>query len=178
MIRRPRRSLPAGLSAVALLAACVLVTTSAIQMIVGQPPILSYDAVADALNRTRWDSPGAAIAGGVASALGLVLLLAAVLPGSATVVPLDDDGDGLDAGASRRRLRTTLSAAAAGVDGVSRARLAVRRHRVTAKVRTDRASGEGLADAVYAALERRIAEISLAARPALRVRVRSTRSQK
>ncbi|MFD4248922.1 DUF6286 domain-containing protein [Amycolatopsis thermoflava] len=178
MIRRPRRSLPASLSAVALLAASALVATSAIQMLAGRQPLISYDAVAETLHTTRWDSWGALLAGAVAAALGLVLLLAAVLPGSATVIPLDDDGNGLDAGASRRGLRTTLSAAAAGVDGVSRARLAVRRHRVTANVRTDRASAEGLADAVYTALERRIAEISLAAPPALRVRVRSTRSQK
>jgi hypothetical protein len=178
VIRRPRRSLPATLTAVALLAASALVATSAIQMIAGRRPILSYEAVAETLNRTRWDGWGAVVAGGVAAALGLVLLLAAVLPGSATVVPLDDDGNGLDAGASRRGLRTTLRGVVAEVDGVSSATLAVRRHRVTAKVHTDRASGEGLADAVYAALERRIEEIALAARPALRVRVLSTRSRK
>ncbi|PRX50035.1 hypothetical protein B0I33_102151 [Prauserella shujinwangii] len=177
MIRRPRRSLPAILSALALLAAAVLVATSAIQMLAGQRPFISYDAVAETLNRARWDDWGVAVAGGVAAALGLVLLLSAALPGSATVVPLDDDRDGLDSGASRRGLRTTLRAAAAEVDGVRSARLAVRRDVVTATVRTDRVRGEGLRDAVHAALERRLEEISLAARPALQVRVRSTRSR-
>ncbi|WP_116112383.1 DUF6286 domain-containing protein [Amycolatopsis ruanii] len=177
MIRRPRRSVPATLTALVLLAASVLVATCAIQMLTGHQPFLSYDAVAGTLNRTRWDSVGAAGAGGVLAAFGLVLLLAAVLPGAATVVPLEDDGSGLDSGASRRGLRTTLRAAVEAVDGVRGAKLAVRRRVVTAKVRTDRASGEGLADAVRAALERRIEDISPATRPALRVRVLSTRSQ-
>jgi hypothetical protein len=176
VIRRPRRSIPACLTALAVLTACVLVATCAIQMLAGQPPLISYAALAQALHQAHWIDRTLALAGSVAALLGLILLLAAILPGQATILPLRDSQAGMDSGASRRSLRRTLRAAADSVDGVSATTLKLRRRKVTATVRTHRATTEGLADAVRTALERRLDQIEPAVRPALRVKATTTRS--
>ncbi|MEC3982533.1 DUF6286 domain-containing protein [Amycolatopsis sp. H20-H5] len=174
MKRRPRRSTPATLTAVVLLAACALVAVVAIQMIVGETPWVSYRAVADALHNAHWNDLVPAIAGGVAALLGLILLLAAILPGKLTVLPLDGD---LDSGASRRSYRSTLRTAASTVDGVSGAKLTVKRRKVTTKVSTGRTNTEGLAEAVRAALEHRLDQVSPALRPKLKIKVQAARGE-
>ncbi|RZQ64609.1 DUF6286 domain-containing protein [Amycolatopsis suaedae] len=171
MKRRPRRRVPSTLTALALLAACVVVAAVAIQLILGQPQWIDYDRVATTLHGLRWNDPLTAVAGGLLALLGLVLLLAAVLPGRLIVIPLDGDPD---SGASRRGYRNTLRAAAA-VDGVSALKLRVRRRRIKAVVRTNRGTTAGLDEAVRAGLERRLDQIRPSTRPALTVNVRSTR---
>ena len=180
MRRLPRRTIPAAVTAVVLLGVCVLTAISAIQLLAGQRPLVSYAALADLAHTTRWDSLAVAVAAGVVMLLGLILLTAAILPGRPTVIPLQaaDTGTGtvLDTGASRRSLRSTLHAAANAVDGVTATRLTLRRRTVTAAVRTHRTTPEGLAEAVRAAISRRLDQISPATRPDVRVRVIATRS--
>ncbi|MFJ7213491.1 DUF6286 domain-containing protein [Amycolatopsis sp. NPDC098790] len=172
MKRRPRRSVPALLTALVLLAGCVLVTVVTVQLILGERPWISYDAVAATLHDLHWTDLLPAVAGGVLALLGLVLLLAAVLPGAATVLPLD----GLfDSGAARGGYRSTLRAAAAGVDGVSAARVKLRTRRVKVRVETSRTQPDGLTDAVRAAVTDRLDRIGPATRPAVAVRVRAPR---
>ncbi|SFW70890.1 DUF6286 domain-containing protein [Amycolatopsis australiensis] len=132
MKRRPRRSAPAAVVA--------------IQLILGERPWISYDAVATTLHGQHWSDLLPAIAGGVTAALGLVLLLAAILPGAPTVLPLNGP---FDAGAARGSYRSTLRAAAARVDG--------------------------LADAVRAAVDDHLDRIAPATRPAVTVRIRAPR---
>lgn len=172
MKRRPRRAVPAALTALVLLATCVFIAGLAIQLITGTRPWVSYDAVATALNRTHWDDLGLALAGGGVALIGLVMLLAAILPGKATVLPVAGD---FDTGVSRRSLYHTLHDAAATVDGVGRAKLKLRRRKIAARVHTERTMTEGLTDAVHAALEQRISQINLAARPAVKVTLRSSK---
>ncbi|WP_410631216.1 DUF6286 domain-containing protein [Amycolatopsis sp. cmx-4-83] len=172
MKRRPRRSVPALLSALVLLGACVVITVVAVQMLLGERPWLSYDAVAGTLHDLRWTDVLPAVAGGVLALLGLVLVLAAVVPGAATVLPLN----GLfDAGAARGGYRSTLRAAAAGVDGVARARVKLGKRRAKIRVDTTRSRPEGLADAVHAAVTQRLEQIGPAGRPTVTVRVRAPR---
>ncbi|MGW4057607.1 DUF6286 domain-containing protein [Amycolatopsis sp. NPDC004747] len=173
MKRRPRRSTPAVLTALVLLAACVLAAVVAIQLILGQRPWISYDSVAGWLHAQRWNGLVPAIAGGVVVLLGLVLVLAAVFPGKLTVLPLQGEPE---SGASRRSYRSTLRTAAAGVDGVSGAKLTLRRRKVIARVRTGRTRTDGLAEAVHAAISRRLAQIAPATEPAVKVKVKATRS--
>lgn len=178
MMRRPRRSVPATVTALALLSVCVLTATSVIQLLAGTRPLISYAAIADLAHTTRWDSIGVATAAVVVTLTGLVLLVTAILPGRPTVIPLlaADTGAAIDAGASRRSLRSTLRAAANAVDGVTSATLTLRRRTVTAVVRTHRTTPEGLTEAVRAAIEHRLDQISPATRPAVRVRVVAPRS--
>jgi hypothetical protein len=181
--RRPRRGIPAALTGLLLLAASVLTAIDAIQILAGAPhPMLSYARFASALHRLHWNSLAPAIAGGGLALLGVILLLAALVPGRRMVLALgssppapDLDGGALPiAGLSRRGLRNMLRATAASVDGVTSAKLSVRRKVIAATVRTP-GSAEELSGRVRAALEQRLDQISPATRPALRVRA-STRT--
>jgi hypothetical protein len=162
----------------ALLGVCVLTAISVIQLLAGSRPLISYAAIAELANTTRWDSLGVAVAAGLVMLVGLILLVTAILPGRPTVIPLmaTDTDAAIDAGASRRSLRSTLRAAANAVDGVTAATLTLRRRMVTAVVRTHRTTPEGLTEAVRAAIEHRLDQISPATRPAVRVRVVAPRS--
>ncbi|WP_439664231.1 DUF6286 domain-containing protein [Lentzea sp. HUAS TT2] len=170
MTRRSRRALPATLTALVLLSASVLVAVCAIQLAVGEAPLLSYDSLAGLLNDTTWSAQGVAVAGGVATAIGLVLFLAAVVPGRARTAALDEH-----TAVSVRGLRNALRSAAV-VDGVESAAVKVRRRRVRAVVRTRRSVVDGLGDAVRAALEHRVGEFALARPPQVVVRVKALRS--
>ncbi|WP_410567564.1 DUF6286 domain-containing protein [Amycolatopsis sp. cmx-4-61] len=172
MKRRPRRSVPALLTALVLLAACVLVCVSAVQLILGERPWISYETVAATLHNLRWTDVQPALAGGFLAVAGLVLLLAAVMPGAATVLPVDGP---FHSGVARGSYRSALRAAVAGVDGVSGARVKLRSRRVKVRVTTTRTRPDGLADAVRAAVTDRLDRIGPATRPAVAVRVRAPR---
>jgi hypothetical protein len=178
MMRRPRRTVPATVTALVLLSVCVLTAISVIQILADQRPLISYAAIADLAHTTHWNSLAVLTASGLVMLIGLILLLTAILPGRPTVFPLraTDTGAPIDAGASRRSMRSTLRAAANAVDGVTTTTLKLRRGTVTAVVRTHRTTPEGLAEAVRAAIDHRLDQISPAARPAVRVRVVAPRS--
>ncbi|OLR91836.1 DUF6286 domain-containing protein [Actinokineospora bangkokensis] len=173
MKRHPRRSAPAALTALVVLAACVLVAVVAIQMLLGQAPWVRYETVAGALHGTRWTDLAPAIAGGAFAVVGLVLVLAAVLPGKPVVLPLQGTPD---SGASRHSYRSTLRIAAERVDGVAKAKVSLSRKRVTVRVRTHRISTEGMADAVRTAVEHRLDQIDPAVRPTVAVTAHAERS--
>jgi hypothetical protein len=175
--RRPRRCTPAVLTALVLLAVCALVAVGAIQMIIGEPGWVDYRSVASTLHGMHWNDLGTALAGGVLALAGLLMLLAAILPGAATVLPLSGDPTGMDSGATRRSLRSTLRAAASTVDGVNAAKLRLGRRKVAAVVRTNRTNTAGLDDAVRAAIEHRLDQINPANRPIPTVKVHATRDK-
>ncbi|WP_116100787.1 DUF6286 domain-containing protein [Amycolatopsis thermalba] len=175
MIRRSRRSLAATLVALAGLIACALVATSAVQLLLGERPVLDYDAVAAGLDATRWEALPVAIGGGVLAAVGLVVLLAAVLPGRALVLPLSGGGSApVKAGASRRSITGSLRSAAESADGVEAAKVRLRWRSVTAKVRGSRLAADDVATQVRRAMEDQLDRIAPARRPRVKVRVRST----
>jgi hypothetical protein len=159
-----------------LLAACALVAVVAIQMLIGKSPLVDYRSVATTLHGMHWNDSGAALAGGVLALAGLLMLLAAILPGAPTVLPLSGDPIGMDSGATRRSLCSTLRAAASTVDGVNAAKLRLGSRKVAAVVRTNRTNTTGLDDAVRAAVEHRLDQIDLANRPTLTVKVQATRN--
>ncbi|MFD5061866.1 DUF6286 domain-containing protein [Streptomyces sp. NPDC058394] len=170
---RPRRTIPATLTALVLLAACVLIAIVAIQLIIGQSPLISYRSVTDTLHSTHWSDTTTLIAGATFALLGLLLLLAALLPGKPTVLPLAGD---MDSGITRRSLRHALQNTAANVDGVSRAKLKLGRRTIVARIRTDRTNTAGLTDAVRAALDQRLDQVTPLTRPAMKIRLRATRN--
>lgn len=173
MKRRPRRSTPAVLVAVVLLAACVLTAVVAIQVILGQTPWISWSGVAGRLHATHWTDLAPLLAGAAAGLIGLALLAAAILPGKLVVLPMRGE---TDSGASRHSYRATLRTAASDVDGVAAVTLKVKRRKVIARVRTARTNTGGLPEAVHAAIGRRLAQIAPAPTPTVKVRVKSTRS--
>ncbi|HEX4247706.1 MAG TPA: DUF6286 domain-containing protein [Pseudonocardia sp.] len=173
MIRRHRRVLPASLVALAGLAIAGLTATSCVQLLLHRPPVLPFAAVARLGASLTWAHPLVMAAGAVLAGLGVVLLAAAALPGSPTVLPLQPGRD-IDTGATRASLVHTLCGTAADVDGVDRARLRIGR-KIRATVRTPLRDAADLAGQVEAALDRRLDDIALAHRPPVRVRVHTTK---
>lgn len=161
MIRRPRRTVLAVLIALLLLVACLAVIVSLIQRLTGSREFFSYHSAARELHALSWDNPLVAAAALIAVAIGVLLLLAAVLPGRATVLPLRHAGpaDRIAAGVHRKDLCAVLGAAANSVAGVHSARVRIRRHTVTVTARTDLHDSQGLADRVCDAVGNRVQEI-------------------
>ena len=56
MIRRPRRTVPATIVALVLLAVCVLTATAVIQSLLGQTPLVSLDQLLAVSSGQRWNS--------------------------------------------------------------------------------------------------------------------------
>lgn len=177
MIRRPRRSAPATIVALVLLALCALTVVCVVQGLLGQTPLISLDQLLALGSGQRWNSAVVIAVAIVAAVLGLVLLLAAIRPGKPTVLPLarltDADGaPGADAGVRRHTLVKDLTVTAEAVTGVAKATVTARRSRVTAQVTTDAADPTSVPGQVRERLETRLADIGPAPRPRVRVRAR------
>lgn len=177
MIRRPRRSTPATIVAVLLLALCVLVVVAVAQSLLGQTPILTLDQLLAVTSGQRWNSGGTVAVAVLLAVLGLVLVIAALRPGKPTVVPLTrmdypDGRSGADAGVRRRSLATDLATTAGSVAGVTAADVSARRSRITARVRVAAADPAAVPGQVRERLEARVAAIGPAPRPKVRVRAR------
>lgn len=173
LVRRPARSVPAALLGVLLLVAGLLgVWLLGSLLLDGGWPASAEGALADVGGR-RLDSTPVLVAAGVLAALGLVLLLAALIPGrpsrrlvlrgevpGATAVPHRDLGRRVT-----RRVET--------VDGVHSARAALTGRRLDVVARTVVDDSESVLDGARAAAERAVAEL----RPEtpLRTRVRIQR---
>lgn len=172
MIRRSRRSLPATCVALVGLAVCALVATSAIQILLHKAPVLDYQRAANWAHSTQWTSVVVVIGGAVLAFLGLVLLLAAILPGKALVVPLRESGTtALTSGVGTRSTAAVLRSAAESIEGVDALKLKVRRKKVTARVAAGRFGAEDLQSQVESALSEQIDRIGQQPRPRVRVTV-------
>jgi predicted membrane-bound mannosyltransferase len=175
VIRRSRRALPASLVAVVLLAICVLLAVSCVQTLTGHRPWLPFAAMASLAAGLTVSSPAVLAAAVLLAVLGLVLLFAALTPGSATVLPLQPGQTQLVSGVTQRSLTTALAVAAGDVDGVDKARVRVGGRSVHAIVRTPLHQPGPLRDQVHAAINKRLTDIAPTRSPRIRVRV-STRS--
>lgn len=187
MIRYPRRVIPASLVAVVILAICVGTAVSVIQSLTGHPPLIPFGTLASFGRKLRLDGAVMISAGAVSAALGLILLACALLPGQPDTLPLTagegpaaDDTGGDDwqvpaaAGVSRSGLRTALRVTVTGTDGVTSARLRVRRRRVKTRIRTELQDTGAVRASVQAALDHRLGQTGLARPPKLRISVKRT----
>jgi hypothetical protein len=104
-----------------------------------------------------------------------VLLLAALIPGKAMVLPLGVDDSGLVAGVSRRSLRSTLQRAAGSVDGIASTKLRLRGNTISVTAHADRTDDTGLADALREAINARVDQLAPAVAPVVRIRVHPAR---
>lgn len=179
MIRRPRRSIAAALTALVVLGVCALLATSTIQLLTGYRPLLGYRKLFSALHGLHWADTVVLIAGCVAAVLGLALLLAALLPGAPNTLPLRDNKSGLRACASKRSLRTTLRTAAGTVAGVERVKARCTRNGAHITAYTSHADdSRSFAEDIGAAVEHRIEQLELVTRHQVRVRIRHLRSKR
>lgn len=177
MIRHPRRSTPATIVALVLLAVCVLVVVCCVQALLGQTPLISLSQLLAVSSGQRWNSVATVAAAIVLAVLGLVLLLAAIRPGKPTVVPLvrttDADGSpGADAGVRRQTLAKDLTSTAEAVPGVVKATISARRSRITVDIAVAAADPGVVPDMVRGRLDHRLIEIGPTPRPKVRVKAR------
>ncbi|MFP5071174.1 DUF6286 domain-containing protein [Pseudonocardia nantongensis] len=172
MIRRHRRVLPARIVALLLLAAMVVLVMACVQLLLGQPPLISFGALAAAGAALQWGSSAVLAAGVVAAVLGLVLLACAWTRGAATVLPLATT-EYTSAGATRQSLRRSIATVAHTVDGVHTATATVTPRRVRATVTTPLRDPGDLREQVSAAIEEHLGAIALARTPRTTVRVTS-----
>jgi hypothetical protein len=175
MIRRPRRNTPAAVVALVLLAVCVLTVISVVQALLGQDPLIGLSGLLGATSGQTWNGAVTVAVAIVVAVVGLVLLLAAIRPGTPTVLPLVDHIGGqpaTDAGVRRHSLATDLSAAAGSVPGISEVRVSAHRRTVTARVTVAAADPAAVPEQVRERLEGRLGEIGPSPCPRVRVRTR------
>lgn len=202
LIRRPRRSTPASLLALAVLAVCVLAAVSVIQQLVEQPPVIPLAALDNFGKGLHTNDTVMIAAGAAAAALGLILVTSALLPGRPNTLPLggvtpatagddvtnggttDPSADGRPvagwhqdaaAGVSRSGLRVALRTTAADADAVDSARVQVRRRRVKASIRTETRDTDAVRATVTSALGRRLERAGLADDLKLQIKVKRRR---
>ncbi|MFF0307977.1 DUF6286 domain-containing protein [Streptosporangium sp. NPDC004379] len=152
---------PAVVTAVLMLAVGGLVAAEIISALLGMPlRVVPYDRMLAWASSTPWRSPQALGAATLLTALGLLLILLALIPGRPGTVPVRTGDPDLIVGVRRRGFTGALAHAADRVPGVehSRVRLAGRTARVTA--RTTLRDASGLPEAVRQAVHARIEELS------------------
>lgn len=158
---RPRRVIPAVVTAVLMTALGVFVALEVISALVGHPlRLLPYDRMLTWASSTPWSDPRVMWGATVVGLLGLLLVLLALIPGRPTLIPVRTGDRDLMIGMQRRGFTRSLAHAAERVQGINRARVRL----VGKSVRVDADSGlrdtTGLADAVREAVTGRIAALS------------------
>ena len=181
MIRRPRRTAPATIVALVLLAVCVLVAIAVIQSLTGRTPFLSLPQLLSVSSGQHWNSAWTIAVAVVLAVIGLLLLLVALRPGQPVVLPLarqvGPDGEpGADAGVRRATLTKDLASVASGVPGVVSASVMAGRRSVTATITAAGSDATEVPDQVRERITERLTDISPASQPSVRVRVRRDRS--
>ncbi|WP_189247671.1 DUF6286 domain-containing protein [Streptosporangium pseudovulgare] len=138
-----------------------LVATEVISALLGSPVrVVPYDRMFAWAASTPWRSPQALGAATLLTALGLLLVLFALIPGRSRTVPVRTGDPDLIVGMRPRGFTGALAHAANRVPGVehARVRLVGRTAQVTA--RTTLRDTSGLPEAVRQAVHARIEELS------------------
>lgn len=173
---RPRRVLPASLAASLLMVGGASAAVQIISSRMGHPVLrpATTAAAVRLLHTLTWhDSLPKAVGGGLMLA-GLLMILAAVLPGRTRTAPLAGDDPRFVTGLRRSSLRTALLATVGDVPGVTTATVRLRgRLRPRAKVRVVSAFDEtaNLGEQVADAVRDHIEELAPVRAPKVAVRV-------
>ncbi|MEU8269067.1 DUF6286 domain-containing protein [Sphaerisporangium sp. NPDC049002] len=171
---RPRRTVPAVVTSLLLAAAALVTFVGAVAALArgrAQVPPLTWLAP---VGRTHWSDPAALTTAAVACLLGILLLVLALTPGRPRAIPIASEDPRTVTGITRTGLSRHLATVAAKVDGVSRARVRLRRDRVHVTAATPLRDASGLPDEVTQAVVTRLEEL----RPLRPVRVRVTVRQR
>lgn len=155
---RRRRSGLASLVALIIVVACVLAAVAAVQIAQGRDRTVlgSVSWVAERLRTRDWSDVGVLIAGVALAAVGLVLLLAGLVPARRPFVRLVDPDAHTISGVTRAGLARELGALASRVDGVADAKATVGRSRVRVAARCALRDHTGVREAVEAAVGERV----------------------
>lgn len=169
MIRRPRRTVPATIVGLVLLAVSLGVAISCIQLIAGSPPLIPFTSLGELGRNATWNDPAVLADGTVLAVVGLVLLACAVLPGTPQVLALAPGNEHTAAGVARHSLARDLATRAGHADGITSARVTVRTRVVKVVAHTPLRDRSGLTERVREVLTERLDDINLAQPPRLRI---------
>lgn len=150
---RRRRVLPAVLTAVALAAAAITILIDIIAVQTGHRALIwPYQQIATWGRTHPWNTALVVVIAAVVTALGVLLIMTALIPGKHTLIALDTGEVDLVAGTSRRSLARTLSEAARSVDGISAAKATPRRRTLRVKATSGLRDPAGQQEQVSAAV--------------------------
>lgn len=173
---RRRRGATATITAtVGLLAAAAGAVFALYAAIRHAPWLVDADRVSHWGRHTTLGTTLALVVGIIAAVVGLLVLVLALVPPRRGLVELAEPRTGIAAGLTRRSLARTLGSAAAGVDGISSAKVTGHR-RVTVRATTSLRMTDGLADRVRGVVDDRLRQLEPAATH--HVRVRLTRKER
>lgn len=166
---RPRRVLPSILAASLLTAAGGSTTVQVVSSRLGHPVL--RPEITRRLHALTWDDPGPMAAGGGLALAGLLLVLAAVLPGRTRTAPLAGDDPRFVTGLGRSSLRAALRTTVMDVPGVDAATVRLR-GRLRPRVEVRVVSGfPDLGDQVAEAVRERLADLDPVRVPKIAVHV-------
>jgi hypothetical protein len=170
--RRPTRSVPVGLLGLLLLAGGLLGAWLLGSLLVDGAWPEAARARLQVIGGLRLDSAPVLVAAGVLAALALVLLLAALLPGRSSRLPVLEDEVPGQTVVPRRDLARRAALRAERVDGVHSARADVSGRRLDVLVRTVVDDPEPVLRAARAAVQDSVDELRPTAALRTRVRIR------
>jgi Family of unknown function (DUF6286) len=168
----------AALLALAIVVVGVLVVIEVIaDRLNDRPAIVHWQHAYEWAHRTEWQSGSVRVTFIVAAVLGLILLLLELKPRRPSRMRIDSDQT--DAAYTRRGVAASVHAAVTDVDGISRAAVRVRRHRIRVAATTAGVApytADALREPATQAAQARLEELQLKPVPSLAVRV-TTRSR-
>lgn len=134
---RPRRTVPAVITAILLTLVGFVVAAQVISALVGRPlNWVPYEGLLRWASATAWQSPPVMAGAALVTVIGLALLLAAFLPGRPRLVPVRTGDPELIIGMRRRSFAEAMAGAAREVPGVRSAHAAVRGRTITVTATT------------------------------------------
>lgn len=158
---RPRRSWPAVITGIVVLALAVVSAAEVIAALAGSPlRLIPMEGATGYAAITTWSEPSVQIASAVLALIGLMLIVLALAPGNGYWTALRTDDPALVVGLTRPALRRAVAAAAQGVSGVDGADVAVRGNRLRVHARTGLRDSADLPARVTEAVEHRLAELA------------------
>lgn len=170
--RRPTRSVPVGLLGLVVLAAGLLAAWLLGSLLIdGAWPAWAQSRL-QTIGDLRLDSTPVLVTACVLALLGLILLLAAILPGRASRSRVLEDGIPGQTAVSHRGLARRVTLRVERVDGVHSARTDVSGRRLEVLVRTVVDDSESVLRAARSAVEESIDELRPATAFRTRVRIR------
>jgi hypothetical protein len=165
----------APLVALALMTAVVLFAIEVVAAGVGaKPVVVPWHGAYDAAKRNSWTDAGPIVICIALIVIGLLLLATQTARRRVTDHALSDRSAGVDASLSTRGLRSAVRGAATSLDGVSSAKLTIRRRKGKLKATShgsDRTAAAGLEAPLRTALDERLAGAELARPPRITVTV-------
>jgi hypothetical protein len=135
--------------------------------------VYPYLSIAHRLRTTTWSATSVLVVAAVVAAVGLLVLLAGLLPGRRKLLAVTSGRATATVGVGRRSVRRTVAHAAEGVDGVSSASVELKRRSVAVTVVSPLRDPGDLPSRVQDAVSERLASLALVKPLGAAVRVRA-----